>query len=356
MLFLNPPPGGQAFGSDLDWKVDKKGGYFWRFTPHSEFDVTHIEYNNKAHTDEYGGRVTGSIGSAENKDFVPFLGDSFTFGNGVADAETFASLLSSAASPRRILNLGVPGTALDDQLTIVEMRHDELGRPGKYVFFFFVGNDFSDLIYPKKNQENANQSEAEEQSKARRLDLNLHSASRLNALVSASPILRHSYLLQFVRRQALVAINAVNSVPLWDPIFYIMDSENKSYRNAAEAALRKQINRLSQMQRKMGFSALLVVIPSVYQTNSRLRNGRLAEYGFSENFIDALLPNRILREQTKGYEVTLVDPTACITERNADGSLYYTRDNHFTAKGHRIFADCIREDIVGFLDNRKSNP
>jgi hypothetical protein len=236
------------------------------------------------------------------------------------------------------------------------MRHDELGRPGKYVFFFFVGNDFSDLIYPKKNQENANQSEAEEQSKARRLDLNLHSASRLNALVSASPILRHSYLLQFVRRQALVAINAVNSVPLWDPIFYIMDSENKSYRNAAEAALRKQINRLSQMQRKMGFSALLVVIPSVYQTNSRLRNGRLAEYGFSENFIDALLPNRILREQTKGYEVTLVDPTACITERNADGSLYYTRDNHFTAKGHRIFADCIREDIVGFLDNRKSNP
>lgn len=356
MLFLNPPPGGQAFGSDLDWKVDKKGGYFWQFTPYSEFDVTHIEYNNKAHIDDYGGRVTGSIGSAENKDFVPFLGDSFTFGNGVADAETFASLLSSAASPRRILNLGVPGTALDDQLTIVEMRHDELGRPGKYVFFFFVGNDFSDLIYPKNNQENANQSEAEEQSKARRPDLNLHSAARLNALVSASPILRHSYLLQFVRRQALVAINAVNSVSLWDPIFYIMDSENKSYRNAAEAALRKQINRLSQMQRKMEFSALVVVIPSVYQTNSRLRNGKLAEYGISENFIDVLLPNRILREQAKGYEVTLVNSTACITERNADGSLYYTRDNHFTAKGHKVFADCIRDDIVRFLDNRKSSP
>jgi GDSL-like Lipase/Acylhydrolase len=353
MLFLNPPPGGQAFGSDLDWKVDKKGGYFWRFTPHSEFDVTHVEYNNKAHIDDNGGRVTANADSAENKDFVPFLGDSFTFGNGVADAETFASLLSSVASPRRILNLGVPGTALDDQLTIVEMRHDELGRPRKYVFFFFVGNDFSDLI---RNQGTANQSQAEEQPMAWRLNLNLHAASRLNDLVSANPILRHSYLLQFVRRQALVAINAVNSVPLLDPTFHIMNSENRSYRDAAEAALREQIKRLSQMQRKMGFSTLLVVIPSVYQTNSRLRNGRLAEYGIPENSIDVLLPNRILLQQMKGYEVTLVDPTACITELNADGSLYYTRDNHFTAKGHKVFADCIREDIVRFLDIRKSNP
>jgi hypothetical protein len=212
------------------------------------------------------------------------------------------------------------------------------------------------IIYPKRNRENANQSQAEEQSRVWKLNLNLHAASRLNAFVSANPILKHSYLLQFVRRQALVAINAVNSVPLLDPIFYIMNSENRLYRDAAEEALRQQIKRLSQMQRKMGFGALLVVIPSVYQTNSRLRNGKLAEYGIPENVIDVLLPNRIVREQAKRYGVALVDPTGCITERNADGSLYYTRDNHFTAKGHKVFADCIREDIVMFLDSHKSNP
>ena len=97
-----------------------------------------------------------------------------------------------------------------------------------------------------------------------RLNLDLHAASRFITFVSANLILRHSCLLQFVRRQALVAINAVNSGPLWYPIFYIMNSENRPYRDAAEAALRKQIN-LSQKQRKMGFSALLVVIPNVYQ-------------------------------------------------------------------------------------------
>src|SRR5262249_44027980 len=102
---------------------------------------------------------------------------------------------------------------------------------------------------------------------------------------------------------------------------------------------------------KMEFSALVVVIPSVYQTNSRLRDDKSTEYGIPKNFIDVLLPNRILAEQTKEHEITLVDPTACITERDADGSLYYTNDNHLTAKGHKVFADCIREDIAKFLGN-----
>jgi hypothetical protein len=346
MLFLNPPPSAQAFGSDQGWKVDFKNGHFWRYTLHSEFDVTHVEYNNKAHIDEYGGRVTAGADSAESKNLVPFLGDSFTFGIGVADAETFASLLSPVVSPRRILNLGIPGSALTHQLSIVEIRHDELGRPRKYVFFFYIGNDFLDLINAKSKQENTNQLQAEVKSMA----------GRLNAFVFTNYFLKRSYFLQFVRRQALVAINAVNSGQLLDPIFFIINTENRPFRNAAEAALQEQINRLSQMQGKMGFSALLVVVPSVYQSNSRLRNGKLAEYGIPENFIEVLLPNRILREQTKGHEVTLVDPTACITERNADGSLYYTQDNHFTAKGHKIFADCIREDIVRFLDCPGSNP
>src|SRR5262249_39375774 len=109
--------GAQAFGTDQGWKADKKdrkNGHFWRFTAHGEFDVTDDEYSNRVHIDEYGGRVTAVAESAENTDFVPFLGDSFTFGLGVADAETFASLLSPVVSPRRILNLGVPDTALND--------------------------------------------------------------------------------------------------------------------------------------------------------------------------------------------------------------------------------------------------
>src|SRR5262249_10887787 len=178
---------------------------------------------------------------------------------------------------------------------------------------------------------------------------------KLDAFVSASP-LGHSYLVQFVRRQALDAINLVTYGPHLDSTFSIMNSENNSYRDAAEAALQEQINRLTQMRRKLGFSALLVVIPSREQTNSRLRNAKLSENDIPESFIDVLLPNRILREQTNGHELALVDPTVCITEHNADGSLYYTQDNHFTAKGHKVFADCIREDIAKFLGNRKSNP
>ena len=132
-----------------------------------------------------------------------------------------------------------------------------------------------------------------------RLNLDLHAASRFITFVSANLILRHSCLLQFVRRQALVAINAVNSGPLWYPIFYIMNSENRPYRDAAEAALRKQINPFAKAEEN-GIQRAPCCDPECVSNKSRLRNGKLAEYGIPENFIDVLLPNRILREQAKG--------------------------------------------------------
>src|SRR5262249_30027163 len=154
---------------------------------------------------------------------------------------------------------------------------------------------------------------------------------------------------QFVRRQSLVAINWITYGQHFDSDLSFMNSENKSFSDVAETALQEQINRLKQMQRKLEFSALLVVIPQAYQTNSELRTRRLSDKSIPENFIDVLLPNRILREQTKRHELVLIDPTACITEHNVDGSLYYIYDLHFTANGHKVFANCIREDIANFL-------
>ena len=77
---------------------------------------------------------------------LPFMGDSFTFGVGLSDEETFASALSAEVQELRILNLGVPASALNDHRRTVALRHEELGRPKKYIFFFFLGNDFSDLL------------------------------------------------------------------------------------------------------------------------------------------------------------------------------------------------------------------
>lgn len=108
--------------------IERRDGKFLRFVPGSRLTMRHPEFNAVAHFDALGGRDTGGKGADAAGGVLPFLGDSFTFGFGVADGESFVSLLGPRLG-RRVLNLGVPGTSLPNQLDIVELRHDGGGPP-----------------------------------------------------------------------------------------------------------------------------------------------------------------------------------------------------------------------------------
>jgi hypothetical protein len=105
-----------AFCSDANWTVRMQNGVFWGYKPNSEFVVSADEFVNTAHIDDLGGRkVLHEEGMDKSRPVLPFLGDSFTFGVGVSDEETFASMLSAEVQDARILNLGLPGTPLNRQ-------------------------------------------------------------------------------------------------------------------------------------------------------------------------------------------------------------------------------------------------
>jgi len=68
---------------------------------------------------------------------VLFVGDSYTFGWGVADDEAFPAVLAELAPEWEIMNLGVPGYGADQAL----LMYEELGRhyhPDVVVLGFFV--------------------------------------------------------------------------------------------------------------------------------------------------------------------------------------------------------------------------
>lgn len=83
-----------------------------------------------------------------------FLGDSFTFGNGLEDDETFAAIYC-ARTKRRCVNLSVPGTGTHRQMRILERQFDENGWNEVEDLKLFVlamssslmaGNDFADTL------------------------------------------------------------------------------------------------------------------------------------------------------------------------------------------------------------------
>src|SRR5205085_2722340 len=122
------PEGRPAFSSDADWPtIDGDNGLPVAFRPGALLEMENPEYRLTAHVDRWGGRSLGFEPDAGGRP-IPFLGDSQTFGVGVADDRTFVSQLARRLG-RRFLNLGIPGSALDDQIRLIANRHDTLERP-----------------------------------------------------------------------------------------------------------------------------------------------------------------------------------------------------------------------------------
>jgi hypothetical protein len=329
----NAAPG--EFGSDRGWKVERRNGEFVSFTPHQRFDVAHIEYRNVATIDEFGGRRT-AIGGDSRSPRVVLLGDSFTFGVGVDDMEAFASRIATRISDYRFINLGVPGTALPQQLEIFRKRHDEL-KAKIYVFFFFLGNDFADILQL----------------------YHAEAKSPLNTLLRTAndhfcqhPWLEHSYATQFICNALPIAVSATRpwfELPR-DPVFYVMDRSMTEYQDLAAAALADQLYALADMQRNLKFKSLIVAIPDVHQVSDASRRERAELYGVPLSRLEALRPNAILENEARKAGPSLFDATACIAASVREPStLYYQQDNHFRSRGHEVFADCVTPQIAKLI-------
>lgn len=320
------------FGSDRDWKVERRNGEFVSFSPRQHFDVRHQEYHNVANIDELGGRRT-SLRNDLPSPRVVMLGDSFTFGVGVEDMETFASRIAAKIPDRRFVNLGVPGTALPQQLEILRKRHSDL-KANIVVFFFFLGNDFADILQLSHLDSRRGPSKL------------LNTA---NDVICHHPWLEYSYATQFVCSALPVAASATRPwfELLRDPAFYVMDRLTGDYQELAAAALAVQLRALVNMQESLNFKSLIVVIPDVHQVSETSRKQRAEQYGIPLSQLDPLRPNEILDNEVRKAGLSLVDSTTCIAASVREPStLYYEKDNHFRSRGHEVFADCVTPQIA----------
>ena len=350
MAVLNPEAAAEGWGSDAAWPVERRNGSFYSWIPSSSFSVSHLEYKTTAHIDELGGRVVPASSTSKSNPLLPFLGDSLTFGIGVNDDETFVSKIADKIQHFRVLNLGVPETALTQQIELIERRHHDLGNPQRYFFFFFLGNDFDDMI-------SAEQATVHEK-KAANVDLETPYPIliALNNLATNTPILRQSYLLQLARQFGIDILNRMRqrdgALPVWNASFYIMDKSMDAYRSDAQSAVKKQLDKLLSLQETMNFKSMIVAIPDVHQVDASRRKLFADRFGISTDQLDPRLPNQLLADALRTVDIPLFDATECIANgRNAD-SYYYQRDTHFRPAGHEALARCVINDneVRRFLD------
>jgi hypothetical protein len=349
MAILNPDSSTAGFGTDRNWKVEFRDGKFFSFTPYSRFDVSHVEYNNIANIDELGGRRV-PFRSGPDLKLLPLLGDSFTFGVGVEDEETFASKLAAQLPAFRVLNLGVPLSGLNEEIDIIKLRHTDLNRPTHYIIFFFLGNDFQDIVSDARSI-SASQ---EKTSKSEKFSDKVFSALWVvNGFFYHNRLLKHSFLVQFFRKFALDLVNSISMARGLEPqesdIFLVMDKLMTNYQAEAQKAIEVQLNELKRLQQQLGFTSMIVAIPDVNQLDDARRQLSANGYGISLDRLEPFRPNHQLRNLVEAAGIAFCDPTECLAKTGLGGRLYYQQDIHFRAVGHDALARCLGPQLERFL-------
>jgi len=338
MRVLEADSRGPRFGGDGEWSVEEREGKFVRFEPHTTFSLQHMEYNIASTIDAYGGRDVPARRELPpgDRQLFPVLGDSFTFGVGVDDEDTYVNILAQNLG-LRLVNLGVPGSGLHEQLDIVEMRHDELGRPERYVFAFYFGNDFADLLRSRRRFSNLGNWEPSRQESSLSRTL-----VAINNFVNEDAFLRQLYVIQLIKTAGLRLLDR-DDVLLPTSVFRILEGE-KEYIAEITAALRKQVQRLARFAADKNFDAVFVLIPDRFLVEDNERAHLSSYYGI-EVAVDALSrPNEIVTAELEAAGIPFIDTTACLRE-SADGRLYYVHDEHLTARGHAILATCVLPEL-----------
>ena len=315
-------------GTDEEFPVIKENNKIKSLIPNSKFTVSHYEYKNIARTDDYGGRITQNSGQ---EDITIFLGDSFTFGVGVEDEETFVNLLSKDSKKHRNINLGVPGGAITNQLDILEMRHKELGNPKLYVFTVFLGNDLVDIYSLNMNQ----------QPNSDLISSNYGLFWRINKFTNRNKLLNKFYSLQFIKQKVLNMINSGNT-KLMDPIF-MTSIKNNQYLPLAISYYNEDLLKLNKLSEELDFDFFFILIPDVIQIDQERMASKATYYNLNTDDLDFGLPNTAMHKILSQNKVKFIDITDCLKDDTQMKMLYYIYDNHLTKYGHQSVTRCIRE-------------
>jgi hypothetical protein len=321
------------FGTDKDCPAVWVDGQFKSFMPSSSFEIRHYEYHNKVNIDIHGGRLTDS---ASERKVIPFLGNSFTFGVGVEDKETYVSLI--ALKGQNFLNLGVPGSALHSQIDTVELRHSELGHPRFYVFSIYIGNDLTDVYRYHKALPRAEGVDGKYQ------DSETSLLKSINELVYYNRYLKRLYTIQYIRQKILSLVNRyTDNDQLMNPVFRMARRDTSELDNAS-AYFDSELERLKNLADKLEFSFVFILLPDVNQVNDKLMQLKAKYYDIGLDQLDMLAPNKKLQESFKFHDIEFIDITDCLRGSENISALYYSIDNHFTKYGHEVSARCLEKE------------
>jgi hypothetical protein len=305
------------------------------------------EYDNIIRINQQGLRGEELTPKPQNGLRVLTIGDSFVFGVGVEDTETFTARLSSLAaqsgSQVQGLNAGIPAFGVPDAESWMR-RHGVGLEPDVVIMAVFLGNDLVDASPDR-----------EEILLVDGLLKPGQSAGGIKAW-----LFRHSHLYVAVKglleQPALMPLRSL--LGLGEPWkLRTLREEFGVYKTSAEGDLAPAIEatdaalgRLVDLAEQQGFRLVSVLIPSEIQVDPERWQAGMVSLDLEPEKYDPQTPTRIFKALLERHRIPTLDLGPCFAEGLARGEdLYFRLDRHWTVAGHNLAAEQLSTFLAATL-------
>lgn len=300
----------------------------YRIAPGFRGTITNrVEYDTEVATNRLGlrGPETGPKRGLR----VLALGDSFTFGVGAEQEETWPARLAEILGAE-VLNAGAPGFGVPDAVAWYERYGAQLD-PDIVVLAVFLANDLQDA--------------SPGQPKVAVVDGQLVVPGETGGL--RRWLYYHSHLFRLFKSSVLEG-GLRTRLGLREPwAVRELRSELSMYSPNLPEELRRGAEITEQaVTRLEGKRVLAVLIPSLPQVDPAKWQAVLAQLGLDPAQHDPLRPNRLFRGIFERHGVPVLDLTETFRQAVGEGRrIYYPIDQHLTPEGYGLMARAVGEAL-----------
>jgi lysophospholipase L1-like esterase len=283
-----------------------------------------VEYDTEIATNSLGLRGP-EVGPKRGLRILA-LGDSFTFGVGARQEETWPARLAELLGAE-VLNAGAPGFGVPDAVAWYERYGAQLD-PDVVVLAVFLANDLQDA--------------SPDQPKVAVVDGQLVVPGETGGL--RRWFYYHSHLFRLLKSSVLEG-GLRARLGLREPwAVRELRSEFAMYSpNLPPELQRGAVATEQAVARLAGQRVLAVLVPSLPQVDPAKWQAVLAQLGLDSAQHDPLRPNRLFRGIFERHGIPVLDLTE--TFRKAGKRIYYPIDQHLTPEGYELMARAVGEAL-----------
>ncbi len=318
----------------------------WQFIPgKTGVLVSKHEYENVITINKAGFRDRERLTTkAPDSRRIAVLGDSFTAGLGVKDPEVFTEVMEKNLEGKtEVLNFGVNGFGPTQEYLLLKNRV-LLYRPDLVLMLFYLGNDFDDTTNLTAWIDGYQRPRAilDDRGKIAFTNIPVPKASRSRRERTRTCSLPRSHVVDFLDR-LLHQQRDKYALDVLPPEVRLCRKNLDPSVAAALPLLRGLLRETDELCRRQGSRFAIVLAPTVTQIYDDMYWKRIKSvYHLREEDYDLFLPNKLLAGIGAELGIPVLDLTPALRAEAGNGAeLYYYKNRHWNAAGHRIAALAI---------------